>query len=135
MLHTLKASGIEASKHTISRALRREGLRSRTPRRTPFLQKRPVKARLKYANDHLNKPVAFWNSVLGQSPDMNPIENWWRELKLKIQKRGPSDITEFKQICIKEWNKIAPETFKRLVVNYYKRLEPIMNNKGNATKH
>ncbi|KAF2355187.1 Transposase Tc1-like, partial [Trinorchestia longiramus] len=28
----LKVSGIEASKHTTSRALRREGLRSRTPR-------------------------------------------------------------------------------------------------------
>ncbi|KAF2353337.1 Transposase Tc1-like [Trinorchestia longiramus] len=60
----LKASGIKASKHTISRALRREGIRSRTPRRTPLLQKRHVKARLKYANDHLNKPAAFWNSVL-----------------------------------------------------------------------
>ncbi|KAF2356106.1 Protein kinase C-terminal [Trinorchestia longiramus] len=30
-----KISGIEASKHTISRALRRESLRSRTPNRTP----------------------------------------------------------------------------------------------------
>ncbi|KAF2347603.1 Transposase Tc1-like [Trinorchestia longiramus] len=60
----LKASGNEARKHTISRALRREGLRSCTPRRTPLLQKHHVKARLKYANDHLNKPAAFWNLVL-----------------------------------------------------------------------
>ncbi|KAF2358526.1 Transposase Tc1-like, partial [Trinorchestia longiramus] len=60
----LKASGIEASKHTISRALRREGLRSRTPHKTPLLQKRLVKARLKYANDHLNKPAPFLISVL-----------------------------------------------------------------------
>ncbi|KAF2345262.1 Transposase Tc1-like [Trinorchestia longiramus] len=55
----LKAFGIEASKHTMSRTLRREGLRSCTPRRTLLLQKRHVKARLKYANDHLNKPAAF----------------------------------------------------------------------------
>ncbi|KAF2351939.1 Transposase Tc1-like [Trinorchestia longiramus] len=34
----LKASGIEASKHTISRALRRKVLRSCTPRRTPLLE-------------------------------------------------------------------------------------------------
>ncbi|KAF2359636.1 LDLR class B repeat [Trinorchestia longiramus] len=60
----LEASGIEASKHTISRALRREGLRSSTSHMTPLLQKRHVKARLKYANDHVNKPAAFWNSVL-----------------------------------------------------------------------
>ncbi|KAF2364436.1 Transposase Tc1-like [Trinorchestia longiramus] len=229
----LKASGIEASKHTISRALRREGLRSRTPRRTPLLQKRHFKDRLKYPNDHLNKPAAFWNSVLwsdetkielfgrnstnhvwrqqnekykpkctiptvkfggglnmvwdcfsssgvgklhiiggtmngrkcreileeqlqplarllkfkrgwkfqqdndpkhtanetkewlmlkkinilewpSQSPNMNPIENLWRELKLKIQKRGPNNITELQEICM---NKITLE--KTLVVNYH----------------
>ncbi|KAF2364168.1 Transposase Tc1-like [Trinorchestia longiramus] len=215
--YDLNASGIEASKHTISRALRLEGLRSRTLRTTPLLQKRHVKARLKYANDHLNKPAAFWNSVLCsdetkiklfgrnstnhvfrqqneeykpkctiptvmfggnsimvwgcfsasgvgklhiieetmngskyreileeqllpsarllklkrgwkfqqdndpkhtanepkewlrmkkikilewpiQSPDMNPIENLWRELKLKIQNRGPINNTELKEI-------------------------------------
>ncbi|KAF2344784.1 Transposase Tc1-like [Trinorchestia longiramus] len=44
----LKASGLEASKHTISRALRRESLRSHTPRRTPLFQKRHIKAWLKY---------------------------------------------------------------------------------------
>ncbi|KAF2346557.1 Transposase Tc1-like [Trinorchestia longiramus] len=250
----LKASGIEASEHTISRALCREGLRSRTPHRTPLLQKRHVKVRLKYANDHLNNPAAFWNSVLwsdeikielfgrnstnhvsrqrneaykpkctipsvkfrggsimvwgcfsssgvsklhiiertmngrkyreilekqflplarllklkrgwkfqqdndskhtanetkewlrtkkinilkwpSQSPETNPIENLWREFKLKIQKRGPNNITELKEICHEEWNKITPETCKRLVVNYYKRLEAIINNKGYATKY
>ncbi|KAF2354760.1 Transposase Tc1-like [Trinorchestia longiramus] len=250
----LKASEIEASKHTISRVLRREGFRSRTPRRTPLLQKGHVKGRLKYANDHLNKPAAFWNSVLwsdetklelfgrnstnhvwrqqneeykpkctipivklgggsimlwgcfsssglgklhiiegtmngrkyreileeqlllsarllkfkqgwkfqqyndlkhtanktkerfkmkkinilewaSQSPNMTPIENLWRELKFKIQKRGPNNITELKGICIEECQKITPETCKRLVVNYYKRLEAINNNKGYGTKY
>ncbi|KAF2354270.1 Transposase Tc1-like [Trinorchestia longiramus] len=249
----LKASGIESSKHTISRALPRKCFRSRTPHRTPLLQKRHVKDRLRYANDHLKKPAVFWNSVLwsdktkielfgrkstnhvwrqqneeckpkytiptvkfgggsimvwgcfsssgvgklhiiegtmngrkyreileeqllpsarllklkrgwkfqqdndpkhtanetkewlrmkkinilewpNQSPDMNSIENLWRELKLKIQKRGPNNITELKEICIEEWNKITPETCKRLVVNYYKRLEAIINNEGYATK-
>ncbi|KAF2348859.1 hypothetical protein FHG87_020384 [Trinorchestia longiramus] len=70
-----------------------------------------------------------------QSLDMNPIENLWRELKLKIQKRGPDNITELKEIFIEEWNKITPKTCKRLVVNYYKRLEAIINNKGYATKY
>ncbi|KAF2352617.1 Transposase Tc1-like [Trinorchestia longiramus] len=113
----LKGSGIEASEHKISWTLRREGLCSRTPRRTPLLQKRHVKARL------------------NQSPDMNPIENVWRELKLKIQKKGPNNITELKVIRVEEWNKIMPQTCKRLVVNYYKRLETIINNKGYVTKY
>ena len=250
----LKTSGIEVSNHTISRALRREGVRSRTPRKTPLLQRRHVQARLKYANDHLNKPAAFWDSVLwsdetkielfgrnstghvwrkkneayaphctiptvkfgggsimvwgcfcssgvgnihivegtmngkkyreilennlltsvrslelkrgwtfqqdndpkhtanetkewfkkkrinvlewpSQSPDMNPIENLWRELKLNVQKRGPRNITELKEICTEEWNRIPPESCKRLVVNYSKRLEAVIQNKGYATKY
>ncbi|KAF2363746.1 Transposase Tc1-like [Trinorchestia longiramus] len=69
----LKASGIEASKHTISRALCREGLLSLTHRRTPLFQKRHVKARLKYANDHLNKPTTFWTSEL-----------WSNETKIEL---------------------------------------------------
>lgn len=250
----LKTSGIDVCNHTISRALRREGLRSRTPRKTPLLCKRHVQARLKYANDHLNKPAAFWDSVLwsdetkielfgrnsachvwrktndaykpnctiptvkhgggsimvwgcfcssgvgsihiidgtmngkkyreiledklllsvrslklkrgwtfqqdndpkhtanetkewfrkkrinvlewpSQSPDMNPIENLWRELKLNVQKRGPKNITELKAMCIEEWNKIPPESCRRLVVNYSKRLEALINNRGYATKY
>ena len=59
----LVASGVDVSKFTISRALRREGVRSRTARKTPLLQKRHVKARLLYANYHLSKPEAFWDSV------------------------------------------------------------------------
>ncbi|KAF2357977.1 Alpha/beta hydrolase fold-1 [Trinorchestia longiramus] len=65
----LKASGIEASKHTISRALRREGLCSCTPRRTPLLQKRHVKARLKYANmgwQEVELPTS-WGVLRGKS--------------------------------------------------------------------
>ncbi|KAF2350505.1 Transposase Tc1-like [Trinorchestia longiramus] len=234
----LMASGIQASKHRISRTLHRKVLRFCTPRRTPLLQKRHVKVRLKCANNHLNKLATFWNSVLwsdetkielfgrnstnhvwrqqnedhlpkctipsvkfgggsimvwgcfsssrlgklhvikgtmngriyreileeqllpsarllklkrrwkfqqdndpkhtaneikewlmmkktnisewpSQSPDKNPIENLWRELKLKIQKRGSINITELKEIYIEELNKITPETCKRLVVNYF----------------
>ncbi|KAF2355565.1 hypothetical protein FHG87_013678 [Trinorchestia longiramus] len=64
----LKASGIEASKHNQQGTM---SWRSSLPHhldRTPLLQKRHVKARLKYANDHLNKPEAFWNSVLWGPP-------------------------------------------------------------------
>ncbi|KAF2345572.1 Transposase Tc1-like [Trinorchestia longiramus] len=81
----LKASGIEASKHTIRRALRREGLLSRTPRMTPLLEKRHVRARLKYTNDHLNKPAAFWKSLLWLDETKielfgrNSINRVWRQ--------------------------------------------------------
>jgi transposase len=76
--------------------------------------------------------VLEWPS---QSPDLNPIENLWRELKLKIQSRDPKNITELKKICMQEWNKIASESCKRLIVNYSKRLAAVITNKGYATKY
>ncbi|KAF2363166.1 hypothetical protein FHG87_006074 [Trinorchestia longiramus] len=48
MKDDFKASGIESSKHTISRALRREGLRSRTAGARGEHQKRHIKAMLKH---------------------------------------------------------------------------------------
>ncbi|KAF2354288.1 Transposase Tc1-like [Trinorchestia longiramus] len=61
--YDLNESGIETRKYTINRSLRCERFRSLTLHMTA-LQKRQVKARLKYANNHLNKPSTFWNSVL-----------------------------------------------------------------------
>ena len=70
-----------------------------------------------------------------QSPDMNSIANLCRESKLNVQKRGPKNITELIDTCIEEWNRIPPESFRRLVVHYSKRLEALINNRGYATKY
>ena len=54
---------------------------------------------------------------------------------MNVQKRGPKNITELKEICIEEWNRIPPESCRRLVGNYPKRLEALINNGGHATKY
>ncbi|KAI4874892.1 hypothetical protein NFI96_034464 [Prochilodus magdalenae] len=39
-----------------------------------------------------------------QSPDLNPIENLWRELKVRVARRQPSkNITALEEICMEEW--------------------------------
>lgn len=40
-----------------------------------------------------------------QSPDLNQIENLWRELKLRIQCRNLQNLHEVKEFCHQEWNK------------------------------
>ena len=45
----LKEAGIDVKKDTISRALNRCGLLSRSPRKAPLLKRQHVKARLNYA--------------------------------------------------------------------------------------
>ena len=47
--------------------------------------------------------VLEWPS---QSPDINPIEHLWRDLKIAVQRRSPSNLTEFERICREEWEKL-----------------------------
>ena len=70
-----------------------------------------------------------------QSPDLNPIENLWRELKLRIQKRDPRNLDQLKEICKEEWAKIAISICNNLVKKYSKRLEEVLAAKGHITKY
>ncbi len=70
-----------------------------------------------------------------QSPDLNPIENLWRELKVQVAKHQPWNLNDLERICKEEWDKIPPEMCANLVANYKKRLTSVTANKGFATKY
>ena len=76
--------------------------------------------------------VLEWPS---QSPDLNPIENLWRELKIRVCQRQPRNLTDLEQICEEEWAKIPVAVCANLVKNYRKRLTAVIANKGYCTKY
>ena len=63
--------------------------------------------------------VLEWPS---QSPDLNPIEHHWRDLKIAVQRCSPSNLTEFERICREEWKKLPKDRCAKLVVSYTRRL-------------
>ena len=250
----LAAAGTSVSTATVRRTLNAEGLHARTPRRTPLLTQKHKNSRLHYAQNHINKPQRFWNSVLwsdetklelfgpmdqryvwrkkneayaekntlptvkhgggsvmlwgcfassgtgklyrvegkmnsikyqeilgenvmpsvrklklgrhwtfqqdndpkhtskstkawfqqrswkilewpSQSPDLNPIENLWWDLKKAVAKRKPKNIRELEAIACEEWAKIPQERCQKLVSGYASRLEHVLKAKGGSTKY
>ncbi len=59
--------------------------------------------------------LRFW---LNQFPDLNPIENMWRELKVRVDKCQPRNLNDLERICKEEWDKIHPEMCANLVANW-----------------
>lgn len=76
--------------------------------------------------------VLEWPS---QSPDLNPIEMLWCDLKRAVHARKPSNMADLKQFCQEEWAKILPQRCERLLTNYRKRLISVIAAKGGPTRY
>ncbi|KAI4874360.1 hypothetical protein NFI96_002555 [Prochilodus magdalenae] len=66
---------------------------------------------------HTSKSTSEWlkkNKVKtlkwpSQSPDLNPVEMLWHDLKKVVHVRKPSSVAELQQFCKDEWPKIPPQ--------------------------
>ncbi len=67
--------------------------------------------------------VLEWPS---QSPDLNPIENLWRELKLCVAQRQPQNPIDPEKTCMEEWVRIPAAVCANLVQNYRNRLTAVI---------
>ncbi|KAK3526867.1 hypothetical protein QTP86_000727 [Hemibagrus guttatus] len=71
-----------------------------------------------------------------QSPDLNPIEMLWHDLKKVVHARKPSNVAELQQFCKDEWAKIPPQRCNRLIAtgtNFLKAKWPFIAGGGAVT--
>ena len=78
-----------------------------------------------------NVNVLEWPS---QSPDLNPIENLWQDLKTRVMARKLTNLTQLEAFAKEEWANTPQETCRcrKLVDMYKNRLEAVIKNKGYA---
>ncbi len=135
LVNDLQRAGTKVTKATISNTLRRQGLKSCSASESVFQHDNDPKHTARATKEWLSKKhfkVLEWPS---QSPDLNPIANLWRELKVRIAQRQPQNITALEEICMEEWAKIPATVCENLVKTYRKRLTSVIANKGYITKY
>lgn len=94
---------------------------------------------------HAAKKTKEWKEVKlierlpwpAQSPDLNPIENLWEELEIRIRKRKPmpKNKGDFFAALKEEWYKIDESRLTRLIKSMPSRIEAVLESKGYPTKY
>uniref|UniRef100_A0A8C5R501 Transposase n=1 Tax=Leptobrachium leishanense TaxID=445787 RepID=A0A8C5R501_9ANUR len=92
---------------------------------------------------HTSKSTRAWLQIKGwnilewpsQSPDLNPIENLWWDLKKAVALRKPKNVTELEAFAHDEWAKIPVDRCKTLVSSYASRLKAVSTTSFYSSKY
>ncbi|GAV01877.1 hypothetical protein RvY_12516 [Ramazzottius varieornatus] len=69
------------------------------------------------------------------SPDLNPIEHLWSEVKGQLKERHPSNLEELEGTVKKIWYGMDPAICAKLVRSIPNRLQKVKGNRGFPTKY
>ena len=69
-----------------------------------------------------------------ESPDMNPIENLWANLKHYIRKhKKPRNQEQLKQGILEYWSTVTPDMCNRYIDHLYKVVPAVIKASGHAS--
>ncbi len=94
---------------------------------------------------HRNRERRLWEHIadlrqfhwLSQSPYLSPIENLWREIKLRIENRRHhfNSAMEFQLAVIAAWKSLDAEMLLKYINTMPKRMDLVKKAKGGAIKY
>ena len=70
-----------------------------------------------------------------QSPDLNPIENLWKTLGVKVMERNPTNTEDLWVKLQEEWSKISIEDCQEMIRSCSRRCAAVIESKGSLTKY
>jgi len=65
-----------------------------------------------------------------QSPDLNPIELIWAQMKAKVERRKPQTKQQLKEAIQESWNSIKKNDVRKCIDDLKKKMDKILANKG-----
>jgi transposase len=88
---------------------------------------------IKAVFDELGLKILSWP---GNSPDLNPIENIWRLVGLKVNRLHPKNQRELQEAIIHAWNhELAPAVIHCLIDSMPDRISAVIKARGDSTKY
>ncbi|KAJ8340779.1 hypothetical protein SKAU_G00330700 [Synaphobranchus kaupii] len=128
---------MNAAKYTeiLEENLLQSALDLRLGRRFTFQHDNDPKHTAKRTKEWLRRKSVHVLEWPSQSPDLNPIEHLWKELKMAVYRCSPSNLTELARICQEEWAKMSRNKCAKPLASFPRRLEAVIAAKGAATKY
>lgn len=88
---------------------------------------------IKWLRDHHIQLIAPWP---GSSPDLNPIEHLWQQLKRKVAAHHPNSEKQLRDTIKKVWvEEITHDQCRTLARSMPDRIQAVLSAKGNVTMY